>query len=392
MSKPFAFGRAGRNAGRGSRAGTAERLLEHLASDAGFADALLGDLAEERATRAERDGPVLAGRWYLREALRSAPYLAANSLRLAWRRDRTLFGALAAGGILLVTVVASAMLRGDPLPARLLVPGDAGDGIVVNNVKPVRLGVRVLDADGVVLPDTGLRYRWLGGAPIAMSARGVATCTGQGDAIVRVATGFIATNLVLRCRPVTRIDGSRMLMLVEGGPAVGIPFRAVDSRGRIVSQLRGEISVDDTSVASLVVARDGSRVLHPRSEGRTMLHIRIGDRDADLMAEVFRPDTTLSRMRAGELRAVSVHLRGTDVRQWNLVPSRALYLMHMESAGDDEHRPGLAVTGASCVQIDAHAFMCAAPQGGTVYAYAPRYSGPSQERDGVLAVERRENP
>ncbi|MET0395775.1 MAG: permease prefix domain 2-containing transporter [Longimicrobiaceae bacterium] len=54
---------------------TAERLLEALGAGPEFRDALLGDLAEDFATRAADDGERAARRWYWREALRVAPYL-----------------------------------------------------------------------------------------------------------------------------------------------------------------------------------------------------------------------------------------------------------------------------------------------------------------------------
>lgn len=64
----------------------AERLLEGLGADAEYREALLGDLAEEYATRLAYDGPGAARRWYRREALRVAPHLLRDwTRRLRWR-------------------------------------------------------------------------------------------------------------------------------------------------------------------------------------------------------------------------------------------------------------------------------------------------------------------
>lgn len=65
---------------------TIERLLAGLGARAEFRDALLGDLAEEYASRAETEGVGPATRWYRREALRAVPHLLRSwlqNLRLA---------------------------------------------------------------------------------------------------------------------------------------------------------------------------------------------------------------------------------------------------------------------------------------------------------------------
>lgn len=61
-----------------------ERLLDALGADPHYRDAVLGDLAEEFASRQERDGDAEARRWYRREALLATPHL----LRSGWRRAR----------------------------------------------------------------------------------------------------------------------------------------------------------------------------------------------------------------------------------------------------------------------------------------------------------------
>ncbi|MES2176406.1 MAG: hypothetical protein V4550_00965 [Gemmatimonadota bacterium] len=54
---------------------TAERLLEALSEQSDFRDAVLGDLAEEFARRAEADGVPAARSWYYRESIRTVPHL-----------------------------------------------------------------------------------------------------------------------------------------------------------------------------------------------------------------------------------------------------------------------------------------------------------------------------
>jgi len=72
-----------------------EALLEALGAEREFRDGVLGDLAEEFAARADRDGSKTARRWYWREALRAAPHLLFNwSRRLGVRGGTRLVGVM----------------------------------------------------------------------------------------------------------------------------------------------------------------------------------------------------------------------------------------------------------------------------------------------------------
>jgi hypothetical protein len=64
-----------------------EVLLESLGASIEYRDALVGDLAEEFASRAERDGSGKARRWYYREAVRVTPHLVRNAARAFSRAD-----------------------------------------------------------------------------------------------------------------------------------------------------------------------------------------------------------------------------------------------------------------------------------------------------------------
>jgi hypothetical protein len=78
----------------------AELLLEALGAQPEFRDAVLGDLAEEFALRAQRDGVAAARRWYCREAVRAAPHLVRSWARGLRGRDITHLG-----GIILTSYV-----------------------------------------------------------------------------------------------------------------------------------------------------------------------------------------------------------------------------------------------------------------------------------------------
>lgn len=82
-----------------------EALLASLGAPADFRDPLLGDLAEEYALRADRDGAPSATQWYVAQAIRSAPHL----LR-AWARSAGWEEVRRVGGIVLLTYVLTAIV------------------------------------------------------------------------------------------------------------------------------------------------------------------------------------------------------------------------------------------------------------------------------------------
>lgn len=370
----------------------AERMLEWTGADPAMAECVLGDLAEERAERAVRDGAWRAEWWYVGEMLRSAPWLLASAARRVGWAGRGRLAAAAAMVALLATAVVMLLLSIAGDPARLMAEADAGDGVVVNNVGAVKLGMRVLDARGHVLPDSGVRYRWAGGAPIPVSAMGVTRCTTAGDATVRATLGRISTDLVLRCRPVNFL-AQHGVSLIVGEGAASIPFMALDDSMRRVTMLRGAITVHDTSIVALERAPDGQRLLRARAPGFTRAEVTVGDRSADVFVEAFRRVSSPAGIRPGARVALRASLHAREVREWTLPPSRELYFVRMLPDGDDEEQmPAVAIIGAKCVDFGRHAFMCAVPWGAKLYAYYPTWGDQSTERRGNLTVARAANP
>jgi hypothetical protein len=111
----------------------AELLLEALGAPTAFRDALLGDLAEEFARRADRDGPGAARRWYYRESIRATPHLLRGWMRGVHARDLThLAGVVLSSyvflvmlaGFLAASVLSVIVAFGLAPDLRLLRPGD----------------------------------------------------------------------------------------------------------------------------------------------------------------------------------------------------------------------------------------------------------------------------
>lgn len=378
--------------GWGEHTARFERLLHVLGADATFVEAVLGDLAEERAARTVTDGARSARLWYAGEALRSMPHLVASGMRGASGRRRAMrmlgLAAIALVMTLVVRSVLSAMA-----PAQLRASGDRGDGIVVNNAKPVQLSMRVLNARGKALPDTGVRYRWMSGAPIPVSPRGVATCTQSGDAVVRASLGTLATQVLLRCRPVHDVRTAWSVNLVLGESGVTLPIEAMDAQGKQVSLLRGELSVEDSSVATLSVAADDTRIVRPRAAGETWLDIQIGDQLRGVAIRVYERASSVQGIRKGQLLTVPVELAGGEVRQWQLPGGREPYSLSVLPDGDGEHVPRLAIVGANCVDgFGSDGLFCVSLHGATVFVYHSRDGDQARTERGMLAVVRHLKP
>jgi hypothetical protein len=269
-------------------------------------------------------------------------------------------------------------------PARL-VAGRA-DTVIVNNRRPVKLPLRVLDAAGRTLDSTGVQYQWTAGVPVSVSGNGVVTCTQAGDAKVRASLGPLATQVLIRCRPVSNVRALRMLELVLGGPPQDIPFEAVNADGRPVTLLTGEVSVADSTIATL----EGTR-LTPRAPGRTEVTMRVGDRLAWTAVSVYEPRNTPEGLRPGQRVAVRVRLAGGDMRRWRISAARETYFLAILPDDDAHPTPALAIVGANCAPGGGpQRYYCLAQRDASVIVYHPHQVDSAQELRGTLAVWRQD--
>jgi hypothetical protein len=286
--------------------------------------------------------------------------------------------------ILAVMLIALTACKGPP--ARL-VAGTA-DTVVVNNRRPVQLPMRVLDAAGRLLEPTGVRYQWTAGVPLPVSETGVATCTQAGDATVRASLGPLVTDVLVRCRPVRAVRGLRMMNLVVGGPAQELPFEAVGMEGRPVTLLTAQVTVGDSTIATL----EGQRI-RARASGSTDVTIRVGDRHAFATVHVYERVRTPEGVRPGQHVAVPVRLTGGEMRRWRISPSPELYFLAMLPDRDEEQMPRLAIVGANCIPgLGPHSYFCLAQHDASVIVYHPQQVDSTQELSGTLAVWRQERP
>ena len=370
-----------------------ERVLLALGADPVFIEAVLGDLAEEYAARSERDGVGVARLWYAREALRSAPHVVRNAIRYGSPRARARLAMSLAAFAMVVTVALVAMLVRDGPPARLVADGGTEEGgIVVNNIGPVTLEMRVLDEAGRVLKSSGVRYRWQAGAPITVSPMGVVKCTHHGDATVHASLGDIATSFEIWCRPVLEVRASSWIDFVAGDTARHLPFEALGVEGRPITQLRGAASVWDTSVAKLV----GSSI-YPRAVGQTSVDVTVGDKEVHMSVFVHESVRSFEGLRSDQrLVAMPVRLAQGDTVQWAL-PKGVLWLKYLPRRPGDAP-PTITLDGtASCttgngmrvyrVSPDVYAAYCTVGSAGASVKLAHGMMGAAVV-DGTLAIER----
>ena len=283
---------------------------------------------------------------------------------------------------LILPVMLPLLAACDNTPARLV--AGVADTVIINSRRPVRLPIQVVDSRGKLLPDAGVRYQWTSGMPIPVSATGMATCTQPGDASVRASLGSLATQLLLRCRPVRDLRAVRMLNLVVGDPPQELPFEAIGIDGQPVTLLAGNVTVEDSSVATV----EGLSV-RARAGGSTGMTMRVGDRRAFAEVHVYERAVTPERIRPGQHLAMQVHLAGSEMRRWHLAASRETYYVTMIPDRNDREMPALAIVGASCGPgMDAHSFFCLARSDALVTVYHPRNIDPAKKLSGTLAVWR----
>ena len=271
-------------------------------------------------------------------------------------------------------------------PARL-VAGHA-DTVIVNNLRPVRIPVRGLDAAGRKVETTGVRYQWIAGAPVSVSSTGVVTCTQPGDATVRASLGALITRVVVRCRPVSEVRAPGHIDLVVGAPAQDLAFEALGIDSQSVDLVAAKITVDDSTIATV----NGSRI-RGRAPGGTSVTIRVGNRQSFASVEVYERRATPEGMRPGQRVAVPVRVADGQIRRWRLAASREVYFLTMLPDRDAAHVPAIAVLGANCAEpINPYTYFCLAQHDASIIVYNPQQSDPTRELSGMLAIRRQERP
>ncbi len=328
-----------------SDAPATERAFASLGADPAFLADVLGDLVEERVVRTERDGAWSARWWYFRECVRSTPHLLRNAVQHGGAPTLAKLGLIAA---IVLGSLGLALFLYLGAPARLLPNvGEVANGVVVNNIDPVYLQMRVLDRKGKEIEAKGLQFRQIGGAPLQITEEGLVGCNARSDAKVRVTMGRLATDIDVLCRPVRDLRATVWMDFLTGDSSVKLPFVAVGVDGREVSELRGRIRVADSSVATV----DGATI-RPLRAGRTTIDLNIGDRFVRVGVAVHRVVKAFAELRPTDVAiAVPIAVAQGDTLRWEL--PRGVYWIKYLSRRPGEAPPSILVEGdAGCVKDD----------------------------------------
>lgn len=213
-----------------------------------------------------------------------------------------------------------------PRPTRLEVTTRAGDDtVVVNQVRRTRLSAFVLDQYGRRMrSDSAIRYRRISGDSVRLSASGDVECVNHSDATVRATVAKLVRQFVLRCRPVAWIEAASWLDLVAGDSMRDLSFVAHAPNGRVVTELRGAITVRDSSV----VEAHGTTV-RPKEPGQTVAIIDVGNAEAHIPIMVYQPVTSfVASTRKLTLMAMRVSLPRGDTT-WAPLPKAAFWVTYL---------------------------------------------------------------
>jgi hypothetical protein len=389
---------------------TADRALLAIGGDPDFVADLLGDLSEEYADRTASDGVWAARLWYAGELTRSSPHVVWNAIRHGTPGVRARLAAYILAVIVSLSILTIAWATRNGPPASLVVgEGSDSDGIVINNLGPVQLSMRVLDARGHGLERRDVRYQRISGGPIQVSTRGVIKCTRPGDAIVRASLAPLHRNFIIHCEPVRKIRDAGWGNFVVGQPPGTLTVNAIGPDGQPVTRIAAKLRVEDSTIATL----DSSGRLRPLRPGQTWIDIEIGDRRAGDFVTVYEPVRTFEGLRPDQRWVVApIRITRDASIRWPL-PTGVFFLTF--SADSSEAPPmrgfvGLGSGSSPTVQPPinmsvAGLIMCtrmSESRPGVLGAYclarAPgatlilRYSGPGGPNEivGSLALERQE--
>ncbi len=321
-----------------------DRALLALGGDPAFIADLLGDLREEYTYRSAHDGVYAARLWYVREVVRSTPHLVWNAIRHGTPAARARLAASILAVIVSLSVFTVAWVTRNGPPARIVTDaGTDSDGIVVNNLGPVQLSMRVLDAAGHRLERTDVQYQRVSGATIQVSTGGVIKCTRRGDAIVRASLVPLHRDFVIHCEPVRKIRDAGWGNFVVGGPEGMLTVDAIGLDGQPVTRIGARLRVEDSTVATL----DSSGRLRPLRPGQTWIDIEIGDRRAGSFVTVYEPVRTFEGLRPDQRWLVApVRLaRGASIR-WPL-PTGVFFLTFSPDSSEGPPARGFMGLGSS---------------------------------------------
>ncbi len=291
-----------------------DRALASLGCNPLLISDILGDLREEYSQRSHDDGAVSARLWYAREIVRSIPHLVLSTMRSGSPAARARMAGFILAAIVTLALITIAWVTRNGPPARLATEAAYAEGVVVNNMRPVRLSVGVFDAAGHRLTRTDIRYRQVAGPPVQVSDRGVVKCSHHADIVIRAYLGALSNDFVVHCQPIKELRRVDWGNFVVGEPPRALLVDAIGPDSEIVTRIAARLSVFDSTVATL----NGGE-LRPLRPGFTGVDIEIGDLSFGTRVTVYERVATFDGLRPDQRWVVApIHLTRGQAVQWTL--------------------------------------------------------------------------
>jgi hypothetical protein len=245
----------------------------------------------------------------------------------------------------------------DKRPARI--SAGTSDTVIVNDTKPSRLPVHVLNVKGHVLQVSGLQYKLVSGDRIRMSSDGRVECDRVGNAVMRASLGKLSARFRLLCRPVRELRSGTTMYLVVGDSAQDIPIGAIGLDGEPVTSFVGNATIRDTAVAIL----EGLRI-RPRSPGGTSVEVRVGDKSVGIGVWVYERAHILEGLGHNKQTvAVPVRLANGATDRWHLPQGTYLLSILPDRSFQGRSELKLTAVGAKCTLaafLGEHSYGCIA--------------------------------
>lgn len=315
-------------------------------------------------------------------------------------RDSTEMRLSLAARIAVAAVVSESACSGSSASERLGVPqrlvAGISDTVIVNDMRPVQILVRGVNATGKPFPVTGVQFARIGGDSVKLSRTGTIACESSSDTWVRAWVERVEARLLVRCSPVDRLyfSAGPVQFVAPGAPPGGVlsdsaqplPLVAVGPDNKPVELLRGTVFVPDTSIASA----EGLWI-RPKRPGGTTASVEAGGRATrhGVSLHVYKRLRQIDEMQPDD-RWVSVPItlgRGEVIR-WTLPPPRWMFTMLPYE--DSLRGLRLRVERANCgrMQITPRRYNCLPGDNASIVIYHPGTPGLPHELSGEILIYR----
>ena len=285
-----------------------------------------------------------------------------SRLVIRWTRSRVI-------GLATVVAIAAAATVDMRLPARIDIGSET---LIVNGLRPVLVGARLLNRHGRAIWHPGLQYSAVSPAVARSASDGSVACTGIGDGTLTISHGSLERQMLVRCRPIKGFGFPGGVSLRLGGPPKELVVRPFGPDRRLVTLLRGRAILRDTGVARL---RDN--LVYPVAIGFAFVEVEFSG------GPTTRIGVSVTRMALD----TSLTLVGGEIRTFHLTPG--YYELTLEARGTSRDSLQLAAVGANCARgrKGPQDYWCIMGDSSALIVMNANRAGSGRERSAHLSAE-----